>query len=676
MKSSSLYPFSDILRSFREREHISQQELARRLGVHRNTLGGWERGDYLPNTHADILKIVDVLNLNEQDKETLLQARYSSTPATEQPGDLHWFVPHRRNPYFTGQSRILEHLHNLLMPAKKTVPGHLQAISGLGGVGKTQVALEYAYRYRQHYQAVLWVRAETSEEWSADYALISQSLGLAVKDEQDQSRIVEAVKKWLARQTGWLLILDNLEDFQLIDTFLPSLYDGSILVTTRSGLAGSLVQALFLEKMNEEEAALLLLRKASAQSTVHTLHGFLSVDIVQAREIVNLVDALPLALDQAGSYIQETQCGLAGYLQRYRSWHTDLLKRRGKLPSGHPASVFSTFSLTITRVRQICATSVVFLQLCAFTAPEAIPIEVIMMALSHIVSSPSSATLETPFLLDEIIEVLRGYSLVRRDAEVNTITVHRLVQAVLREELPAEKSQSWLEQLLHAFARLLPEDVTYTTWARWQRYMPHLLSCLDSNHEEERAALVTAGLLDRLGLYLQERAQYVRSEDLLQQALQSYEQHLGPDDLQVATALLHLANLYHQNGKYNQAEPLYIRIKALRIERLGLKHTQTAQIINDLALLYLDQGKYQQAEPLFQQALAINRQVLSGEHADLASILGNLALLSYKQKNYAQAEQLYQEAMEIDRQAWGEQHPRLALDLHDLALVYTACGKY
>jgi NB-ARC domain len=152
---------------------------------------------------------------------------------------LIWNVPYRRNPFFTGREDVLKNLHTTLIEGNTAALTQPQAISGLGGIGKTQVAVEYAYRNANEYQAVLWVKADSREVLISDFVSIADPLDLPEKNEQDQNRVVNAVKRWLQNHVDWLLILDNVEELEIIDEFVPPAVKGHILLTTRAQATGT-----------------------------------------------------------------------------------------------------------------------------------------------------------------------------------------------------------------------------------------------------------------------------------------------------------------------------------------------------------------------------------------------------------------------------------------------------
>lgn len=244
-----------------------------------------------------------------------------------------WNVPYPPNLLFTGRDDVLAQLVSMLHT------GQPHAISGLGGIGKTQIAIEYAYRHRQEYQAVLWTLADTRESLVSGYVTIARQLKLLPREVQDQMLVINAVLQWFKTHTQWLLILDNADDLALVREFLPVATGGHVLLTTRAHTMGRLARRVEMETMNLDVGALFLLRRAGVIAQDAELSAATSSDITVASEITEALGGLPLALDQAGAYVEETQCGLSAYQQRYRIRRAMLLKRRGALVTDHPESV-------------------------------------------------------------------------------------------------------------------------------------------------------------------------------------------------------------------------------------------------------------------------------------------------------------------------------------------------
>ncbi|HET9920917.1 MAG TPA: helix-turn-helix domain-containing protein [Ktedonobacteraceae bacterium] len=264
----------------------------------------------------------------------------SITPALVTP--LLWLVPHQRNPYFTGREALLEHLHHTLKTGKVAALTHAQAISGLGGIGKTQLALEYAYRYHEEYAAVFWFKADTRESLLADFQALARLLNLPEQHAEEPMKPVLAVLTWLKAHPRWLLIFDNADDLAMTRPFLPPPLDGHILLTTRAQSMGGLAQRIEVECMTPEVGALFLLRRASLLAPDATLETAPAQDRALAVQIVEELGGLPLALDQAAAYMEESAYHLKGYLKLYQRQRAALLKRRGGLATDHPEPVATT----------------------------------------------------------------------------------------------------------------------------------------------------------------------------------------------------------------------------------------------------------------------------------------------------------------------------------------------
>jgi tetratricopeptide (TPR) repeat protein len=586
-----------------------------------------------------------------------------------------WSIPYLRNGYFTGREEILAELHARFKANNATALSQRHAMSGLGGIGKTQIAVEYAHRHSKDYQAVLWARAESHEALTSSYVEIAGLLDLPQKNEQDQTIIVQAVKRWLQDNDGWLLILDNADEPAIVREFLPTKCDGHILLTTRAQALGGLAQRIEVDTFTPELGALLLLRRATLIGATDAIEKATPEDREVAMQISKELGGLALALDQAGAYIEETQCSLSDYLKRYRTRRTAMLKRRGENAHDYPASVATTWSLSFEQVEKRSAAAADLLRLCAFLAPDAIPEEIVIKGASSYLGEHLQGVSEDEGLLDEAIAVLRAYSLIRRDPVEKTLSIHRLVQAVLRDAMTEDKTKLWTERTVLAVNKACP-TVEFATWPQWERYLPHAQACAELVGQGDLMLLEAGHLLNDTGFYLYERGRYTESELLYQHALAIREQQSGSQHPATAQSLDNLAALYREQGKYEQAEPLHQRALAICIHQLGPEHPHTATSLNNLAGLYQIQGKYELAEPLYQNALAIRKKTLGLHHPLTASSFNNLALLYQIQGQYEQAEPLYQRILVFREHQLGPEHPHTATSLNNLAGLYQIQGKY
>ena len=587
---------------------------------------------------------------------------------------LVWNVPYKRNPFFTGREDILLSLHSALAADKTAALVDAQALSGLGGIGKTQAAVEYTYRYASEYpEAILWVRASSREVLVSDLVGVAELLALPEKSEQDLDLIIAAVQRWMKEHSRWLLVLDNVENLAFVEEFLPTTHRGHILLTTRAQAVRATANPIRVEKWTPDVAALFLLRRIKIIALHDELDHAAPSDRNTAREIAQEMDGLPLALEQAGAYIEMTSRDLSTYLALYRRRRSTLLKRGSSSEDSHPESVSTTFSLALQKVQEANRTAIELLQCCAFFYAEAIPESIIADGASYLGSALQRVAVD-PLKLDEALRELLRYSLIQRQADPHTLTIHRLVQAALKDKMSSQKRRRWAERVVRAVSHVFP-TVEVATWPFCQQCLPHALECATHIEQWQMSFPEAAHLLNQAGYYLEDRAQYPQAEPLYQRALEIRERTVGSDHPDTAQSLNNLASLYECQGKYEEAEPLYQRALEVRARIVGPNHPDTAQSLNNLAELYRVQGKYKAAELLYLRALTIWEQALGPEDPETASCLNNLGLLYDSLGRCEEAEQCFHRALAIDEQAFGSDHPNVATDLNNVAELYRAQGK-
>ena len=661
-----------VLRQQRLKLGFSQEALAEAIGVSARSIARWEMDQAIPQELART-RLCALFGL---DARSLFGAwnREDASAAPSSPPSL-WHVPLPRNPFFTGREELLRILRERLKHTQRLALTQGLAISGLGGIGKTQIALEYAYQRHQDYSCVFWLNAATQETLQAGLLTLAEVLQLPEKEARDHPRVLQAVKQWLTGHQDWLLILDNADEVKLMRDLLPPEGTGHLLLTTRAQALGPLAERLEVETMGMAESTLLLLRRARLLAPGMFLDQASSEQLAAAEAIAIELDFLPLALDQAGAYIEEVGCSLATYLELYRTYRAELLRRRGQMPGDYPASVATTWSLNFQQVEQANPAAAELLRLCAFLSPDAIPEELFSeggAALGPVLEQIATDA----FALNEAIEELRKYSLVQRDPEARLLRLHRLVQAVLQDAMEEAKQCQWAERAVRATSRVFPDPDEPEGWSQGQRFLPQAQACSVLIEKYAFLFVEAAVLLQRTANYLHCAALYELVEPLYWRALRIWEQTLGPGHLEATYALCGLATFFRVQRKYEQADALSRQALHIREQVLGPEHPDVAQPLRELGALYSRLGKYQQAEPLFQRALHIQEQVLGPDHIEVARPLNDLALLFELQGKYQQAEPLFQRALCILEQVYGPEHPDVGRPLNNLAELYMLQGKY
>lgn len=711
MPQSERLSIGQRLRRERLAINWSQERLADALETSVMTVRRWEHDVALPQPRFREA----LCRLFQQSNEILF-----GVPAAEQSEiatqSEFWLVPYLRNPYFTGREGILEVLHTRLTGKHPASRGHALALTGLGGVGKTQIALEYAYRHASEYSMVLWLMAENAESVMRSLQRIADLLQLPERRAVGQEKMVTSVLRWLTVHKGWLLIVDDVEDLELLQGVLPSTRQGAILLTTRAQALGTLAELLVVPPMPTEEGAMLVLRRARIIAVQSTDALASLPQTPAATELVDLLDGLPLALDQAGSYIEETGCSIADYLQRYNGQRKALLARRGLHAGVHPDSVKTTLQLSVQWIEQVHFAAAELLRLCTFLHAEAIP-EEMLVAGKALLGPVLEAVLVDLYQLDLTLAALRNASLITRHPETRTLTVHRLVQAVLQDQMGPTEAALWSRRAVCVVNATFPA-VEFATWAQCERYLAHALACISLLEQADGSFAEAGELCYKAGFYLMIRGRYkeakpllkrsvelgeqyynpehpsliprllgwaelyyrteehLSAEQLLQQALAIGELHLPPTHPHLVETLSALARLYRWQQKHEQAEFLYQRASRIQEQQLQSEQPETVVVLMHLASVYQHQGKYERAESLYRRALRIQEQRLGYQHPQLIETLNALATLYYEQDKYEQAEPLYRRALHIQEQQLNPEHPKAALVLRNLAELYRMQGKY
>ncbi|PZU92224.1 MAG: hypothetical protein DCF32_23675 [Leptolyngbya sp.] len=318
-------------------------------------------------------------------------------------------VPYLRNEFFTGRDTILTLLHDTLGQTGTAALSQAQAIHGLGGVGKTQTAVEYAYRYFQQesgYDWVLWVNA-SSLTLAGSFGAIATDLALPNYQENKLDENIATVKRWLATNDRWLLIFDNVDDPQAVQDFLPNTPNGRILITSRLPRLERLGvgRVIPLDTLDPEEAHEFLQRRTQRDS--------LDPAEQQALEaLAQELGYLPLALEQAAAYIQTKGVSFAAYLRSYQQRPLQVLEKEQPQVGNYPASVATTWGINFEAVQASSPAAADVLRLSAFLAPDNIPYEILMLGKDHLGETLATALAEVAedeLVLPELLAELTGF---------------------------------------------------------------------------------------------------------------------------------------------------------------------------------------------------------------------------------------------------------------------------
>jgi tetratricopeptide (TPR) repeat protein len=504
------------------------------------------------------------------------------------PGELPvtWHVPYGPNRNFVGRAGLLERLRSTFQDREGP---RVFALVGLAGVGKTQLAVEYAYAAKAAYDVVWWIRAEDLGVAQIDMAQLAAepALGLGVSAEFAPQEAVRALGRWLQRHDRWLLILDNLEDPAQLSVLLPPTVSGDVLVTSRYGLDWKgAAEPIPVEPLRLEDAAGFLLARSGEQ------------DHAAAVVLAEVLGGLPLALEQAAAFVTETQIfTLAGYQSMFASRSAELLEQGRPGEREHGLDV--VFSLLVERLRGKSAAAVELLCLLAFLAPDDLS-WMLLAEHADVLPAALSAAAADPLELPVVVRAVRRYSLVKTAGE--GLVVHRLVQTVIRNTLNPDQRQQWADVALRLVLAAFPSDVRNPEgWPVAQRLLPHALEAAEFAEVFGADPRSAALLSRRLGDYLQQRGQYSRARGLLEQALALSESLDPPEETSVAGCQVALGWMLYLLGERERARALHERALDIRERVLGPDHPSTATSLNDLANTLQDLGERKRARALHER---------------------------------------------------------------------------
>jgi tetratricopeptide (TPR) repeat protein len=580
-----------------------------------------------------------------------------------------WNVPFQRNPTFTGRQQELAALAAALRPGGTAAV--TQVLQGGGGVGKTSLAVEYAYRQRGSFDAVWWVRAEQPATLVNDLTELAVTLGVADPEEASQQLAVAAVRRWLADHDRWLLVLDNAAAPEgpsglraplgrLVD-LLPQVVHGQVLVTSRDARWEHHATLTELQVFTPEEAvAFLLARSGSGEKGA-------------AAEVAELLGFLPLALEQAGAYVRETQLSLGAYQARLQQAPGKFLGRGAPRDRDPADTVATTWQLSLQQVAVVPGATAL-LELCAFLAPDDIP-RTLLEGLGGLAELPAGLAVlaEDALALDEAIGGLRRFGLLKASPEA--VAVHRLVQQVIRDRLSPERQR----QLVAVALRLL--QAAFPGWtdkvAAWPvagRLLPHALAVTDQPDSHNAEPEMTAILLSRAARYLWGRAEYPTAMRLLERALAICQASLPADDPTTAQCLTTLGLVLREQGDLDRARAVHERVLSIHEARFGLDHPSTAWSLNFVANVLHTQGDLDGARTLHERALAIFEARLGADDLATANSLENLAAVLRDQGDLTGARTRLERVLAIREARLGPEDPDTAWSLDNLALVLRAQG--
>jgi tetratricopeptide (TPR) repeat protein/CO dehydrogenase nickel-insertion accessory protein CooC1 len=569
-----------------------------------------------------------------------------------------WNVP-ARNLDFTGRGSTLERLRDKLAGGGVAVVV-AQALYGLGGVGKTQVALEYAHRFMADYDLVWWVPAERPEEITAALADLARRLQLKVND--NVAEAAEAAREELRRDTSRrsLLIFDNADSPKDLEPFLPG---GSthVLITSRNQAWIHSAEPLEVDVFTREE------------SVDHLLRHVPDLDPADARRVAHALGHLPLAVEQASAWLEQTGMSAQDYVEQLNTQATQILALNQ--PSDYPTPVVATWNLSFERLQARSPAGVRLLQLCAFMS--AGPISMTLLYGDDMIRAllPFDDALSEKLMLGRVIRDISRFALVKVDQGTNSLQIHRLVQAVIRSQMTPDEQEAACHQVHEVLVGARPRTGDTDDPGNWSRYnliWPHLAP----SRAEECSKAATRQLLIDWVRYQWKHGEFDASLILANRLDNLWTQRLGPDDQQTLLLRFHLANVLRSQGRYEEALELDTYVLERQRQVLGPDHPHALMTAGGLTADLRALGEYQQALAADRETYQSWKEHFGDDHPRTLSAAHNLGASLKTVGDWRAAREIDEETLARRREVLGHDHPYTLYSSADLARDLRGIGAF
>ncbi|KAN0082303.1 P-loop containing nucleoside triphosphate hydrolase protein [Elaphomyces granulatus] len=600
-------------------------------------------------------------------------------------------VPFRRDRDFVHREILSEIQTRCSQPASRV------ALVGLGGVGKSQLAIEYSYQVRESSPDmwVFWVHASSAARFQEGYREIAERAKIAGWD-NPEANILQLVNNWLRDEANgrWFMVIDNADDASVflhpvdegkvgdkcdkaalsedLSEYLPQSQNRSILVTSRSRdvaftITGDTRDIIPVDPMDERVAVNLLRKK---------LQGDFNEN--DAKRLLHALDYMPLAITQAAAFISQRSphTTLPKYLQDLQKSDTD----RARLLNKHVTdtrrdgkasnSIIATWQISFENICKERPSASRLLSLMCLFDQQGIPRSLLSR---YKESNEIENDSEDDF--DDDIYTLCSYSLIGTNADATEFEMHQLVQFSTKSWLELRgEAEKWKGKFIATMEEEFPSG-RYENWTKCQKLFPHVEKVLEYRPANQDYLQRWASILSKAGWYADEKGNYGIAEKMNKQAIDAYEKALGPEHLSTLNSMGDLALTYWNRGRWKEAEELQVRVMETISTVLGQQHPATLMSMANLALTYWSQERWKEAEELGVRVVETRKAVLGKEHSDTLTSMANLALTYSNQGRWKEAEELQAQVMEARKMVLEQEHPDMLTSMANLALTYRMQGR-
>lgn len=558
----------------------------------------------------------------------------AGTPRTNAP--VIWGDVPTRNKNFTGRVDILEKLREgassgvtAVVPGQDVDSPLPQAVQGLGGVGKTAVAIEYARRYSSDYDLVWWIPSDQLSLVRASLASLAAKLRLDPPAATGIDGAISAVLDALRRgdpYSRWLLIFDNANQPEDIKHLIPE-GPGDVLVTSRNHRWQSVINTVPIDVFLRQESTDFLRKRVPR-----------GLSLVDADRLAAKLGDLPLALEQAGAMLSETGMPVDEYL-RLLDEHVTRIMAEGKSPD-YPHSMTAAWKISVNALEQKLPEALELLRCCAFFGPEPIPRNVFRQG-AQPGGSPVAKVISDPIMMARAIRELGSFALITLDG--SSIKVHRLIQALLRDDLNEQQRTAYLQEAHLVLATAAPEDPDDAkTWSRFKELLPHVNSEFTELPKSREPAV--RDLARGMMRYLYQTGDYASGLALTERFIEQWSKDSGPDSPDVLRAQRHLGNILRNLGRYQESYTATEEALANCRAKLGENDPTTLSLRVSFGADQRARGDFRAALKIDEESRALLKVKYGNDDSRTLRLLSSLALDYGLNSDYRTAKDLYEEA--------------------------------
>lgn len=562
-----------------------------------------------------------------------------------------------RNADFTGRAETLELLRDRLSKGGATVA---QVLYGLGGVGKTQLAQEYAWRFRADYDLIWWVPAERAEEIGLSFAELARAMQLRVGDNVAEAAAAALAELRSDATSRWLLIFDNADNCDLLKAWLPT-GNGHVIITSRNKEWTNTADPLPVDVFSRQE------------SVAHLLRHVPDLDPGDADRVAEALGDLPLAVVQASAWLEQTGMPARAYVSELSTRATRILALNR--PADYPLPVVATWNMSFDQLRDRSPAAVRLLQILAFCSPGPVSTNLLYSDATLQSLQPYDSTLSDVLMLGRIVRDISRFALVKVDPGSNSLQIHRLVQAVIRAQMTDQERIDARHELHKILAGARPERGETDDPANWGTFeiiWPHL----GPSEAEECDDPRTRQLLIDWVRYQWKVGEYEACLSLANRLEAAWSSQRGADDPQTLILSFHIANVMRSQGRFREARDLDLAVLDRQRKVLGKDHPYTLMTAGSLAADHRALGDFGEALASDKRTYASFKEQFGEDHPRTLTAAFNLAISYRLTGDYAAAVQLDRDTLQRRRVVLSADHPYTLGTAADLAIEIRAEGAF